>query len=191
MQAAVFDIETSDLAAVGSGFCLCAVVRPLSGKPKVFRYDDYKCKPAHEGRMLKALLGELSKYDLLIGHNITKFDLNYLKSRALVFNLPWTLRPLVYDTLAAFRRCGFLTRPNGFGKPTASLAFVVDFLGLPQKKTGIYPEQHWRAVWQEGDDKRQALTDIVEHCIADVEMNLKVYEKLLASDGNPTIKRMK
>lgn len=37
MDCAVLDLETTDLHAVGGGFILCAVVKPLRGKPIVFR----------------------------------------------------------------------------------------------------------------------------------------------------------
>lgn len=191
IKIATLDIETSALEAVGAGFLICAVVKPLDKAPKVLRYDDLRCKPAQEKRLIEALVSELAKYDLLVGHNIDRFDLNFIKSRALQFGIPFALNPLVYDTLRAFRRCGFLTRANGFGKPTASLSFVVDFLGIPQQKTGIYPREHWKAVWAEQDEKRLVLNHIISHCKADVEMTECVYRRLLSVDGKCFIRRMR
>jgi uncharacterized protein YprB with RNaseH-like and TPR domain len=80
LQTAIFDIETSSLEAVGAGFIICAVVLPHGEKPIVFRYDKYNDKAGNEVKMLTALLKELDKYDMWVGHNITRFDVNYLKT---------------------------------------------------------------------------------------------------------------
>ena len=167
---------------------LCSVVQEEGGKPKVFRYDTLKCKPGKQKRLIQAVVDELMQYDLLVGHNLGRFDWNYLKSRAVLFDIEIPKRPLVYDTLTAFRRCGYLTRPNGFGKPTASLSFVADFLGIPQEKTAIYPRQHWEIVW---DGNTKTMNELVGHCIKDVRMTERVYRKLLEQDSQILIKRFK
>lgn len=190
MKEAVFDIETSDLAAVGAGVLLCCVIKPVGGKPSVLRYDDLHCKPGHEARLVKEVIKALAPYDLLIGHNIDRFDLCYLKSKCAVFGLPFDLHALTYDTLKAFKRIGLRTRQNNFGKPSASLAFVVDFFGFPQRKTGIYPREHWQTVWGEGNDRREAMNHLVEHCLADVDMNTEIYHRLFALDTKCVIRRM-
>ena len=188
----VLDIETSDLAAVGAGFLTAAVVKPLGYTERVFRYDEFKCKPAHEGKMLSSLIRELGQYDMVIGHNIDRFDLNYIRSRAIVLGVPFNVRPIVYDTLKAFRRCGFLTRPNGFGKPTASLAFVTDFLGIPQEKTALYPREHWQTVWQtQHKERRAAIDGLVNHCKKDVFMNEQAFNVLFPLDTNFNLKRLR
>lgn len=191
MKTAIVDIECSALEAVGAGFLICAVIKPEGEKPKVFRYDTMHCKPGKEKRLIKAIVDELMQYDVLVGHNICRFDFNYLKSRAMVFGIDIPKRPLVYDTLAAFRRCGFLTRPNGFGKPTASLAFVVDFLGIPQEKTALYPAEHWKTVWERGEERQTAVTKLVRHCVADVAMTETVYRRLFEIDNAVLIRRLK
>ena len=190
MKTAVFDIETSSLEAVGAGFILCAVVTPLGGKPVVLRYDELGCSPAKEKRLVSKLLEELNRYDILVGHNIRRFDWNYIKSRAVLFDVPITKRPLNYDTLDAFRRCGFLTRQNSFGKPTASLAFIADFLGIEQEKTAIYPREHWKGVWESKPQRTVALDNLVDHCLRDVRMNEKVFYRLFEQDGGAFLRRL-
>ena len=69
MDCAVLDLETTDLSAVGGGFILCAVVKPLRQKPVVFRYDEMRCRPAKEKKLVEAVVAEMSKYQLWIGHN--------------------------------------------------------------------------------------------------------------------------
>lgn len=191
MNTCTFDIETSSLEAVGAGFMLCAVVKPLHKPAKTFRYDELGCRPAHEKRLVQALLQELSYYDIVVGHNARRFDWNYIKSRAVIFGLPIPKYPLIYDTLDAFRRCGFLTRQNSFGKPTASLSFIADFLDIKQEKTAIYPRAHWKGVWGDADDKAEALDNLVDHCVRDVRMTEKVFRRLFEQDGGATLRRLK
>jgi hypothetical protein len=188
-----FDLETSALEAVGAGFLLCAVVKPLDEKPKIFRYDSPPCRPGHETRLVKDVLAELSKYDILVGHNTDKFDLNYLKSRALVLGIPYNIHAISYDTLKAFRRIGYLSRPNGFGKPSAGLAVVADMLGVTtdeNDKTSIQPRAHWKAVWQEGEDRRKAMNKIIDHCVRDVRLNEEVFKVLWRVDQGMHLSRL-
>jgi len=185
------DIETTDLGAVGAGFILCAVVQPYHGKQKTFRYDEVGDRPAHERKLLRALFAELAEYDMWVGHNIERFDWPFLRSRASILGvaIPFT-PPFAYDTLHAFRRMQYRTRPNRDGRPMASLAHVVDFFGIPQLKTGIYPRQHWVSVWGKDKDQRaEALDHIVAHCQDDVKMNELVYDKLLAVDTRAVLRR--
>lgn len=191
MNTCIWDIESSALEAIGAGFMICAVIKPEGKKPKVFRYDEYHCKPAHEKKLIQAVVDELMQYDIVVSHNGYRFDWNYLKSRAQVFGIDIPHAPLSYDTLQAFRRCGFLTRPNSFGKPTAALAMVADFLGVPQEKTGIYPREHWKVVWTTGVEREDALNKLVSHCVADVSMTEKVYRALFVMDGAAILRRFR
>jgi hypothetical protein len=199
MKSAIFDIECTDLAAVGAGVMLCVCVRPFTTqRTRTFRLDQYEYEPddqfgffeRQEKDMLVDVYKELDSYDLLIGHNIINFDIPYLRSRAYQYGINWTSRPLVYDTLRGFRNSGFLTRQNGFGKPCASMDMVADFLGLDQLKTKIYPSQHWENIWGSKAKRMEAMALLVDHCQRDVRMNAEMYPILLANDPKVTIKRM-
>lgn len=199
MKAAVFDIECTDLAAVGSGIVLCVGIRPLAtNRTRVFRIDQYEYKASdefgflerQENDLLKDTFAELDKYDLLIGHNINRFDIPYLRSRAYQYGINWFTHPLTYDTLIGFRNSGFLTRPNGFGKPTASMAMVADFLGLEQLKTAIYPRDWWMGIWGNKIKRIESMNNIVDHNIRDVRLNSLMYPILLANDPKVNIKRL-
>lgn len=197
MNTCILDIETTDLGAVGAGTILCAVVKPLGKKPIVFRADALKCRLGFEDKLLRVLLRELAKYQILVGHNIENFDWCYIKSRAVILGVPLTIRPFAYDTLKAFRRSKLRTRMNGFGRPSAGMDMIVDFFGFPQEKTKIYPRQWWEAVWgkrngtgKDGVTRVEAMNDIVSHCIADVKMNEQIFWKLLDLDWRGGIKRL-
>lgn len=188
---AVFDIETTSLDAVGAGFILCAVIKPLGQKPKTLRYDHMHLSPGNDRLLTRAIVNELCKYDLLIGHNIDRFDWNFIKTRALRWNIPIPKRPFSYDTMKAFKRCGYLTVPNIVGKPSARLDMVVDMYGIPQRKTALLPRRHWQTVWGNKTDRGAAMDALVEHCELDVAMNEDIYALLFNADTNWTLKRLK
>lgn len=198
MRACVFDIETSSLEAVGAGFIICVVIEPLGKKPIGFRYDEYQCRPGFEGKMLKAILEELETYDMVIGHNIDKFDLPYLRTRAMVLGVPCNLHPISYDTLKAYRRLGYLSRPNGFGKPSAGLGVVGDIMGVTTKdnnKTVIgRSREQWKAIWENPKnrgERTEALDEIMDHCKRDVSLNREVFNLLWKADTNMVLRRIK
>lgn len=198
MYAAVMDIETTDLGAVGAGIVLCVCIRPMQTKrTRTFSILDNEFEPdplfgfleREEKALLEAVRGELSNYHILIGHNLERFDLPYLKSRAFRRGLDFPIHPAIYDTMKAFRRTGYLTRQNGFGKPSAGLAMVADFAGVPQDKTAIYPVAWWESVWSNKKRRIEAMQNIIEHCARDVRMNANIFDFLWAADLRATFRR--
>lgn len=191
MDCVTLDIESTDLSAVGAGFILCAVAKPLHGKPSIWRYDEYHCRPGHEQRMLRDLLNFLRPYDLWIGHNLERFDFNMLRSRAAQLGERFECEPFTYDTMLAFRRLGYLTTRTMKGHPRSALGHVADFFGIEQEKTSLYPREHWLSVWGLGEDRQKAMDFIVDHCVADVVMTEKIYLKELKVDKVWGIRRKK
>lgn len=187
MKTCVFDIETTDLAAVGSGWILCAVILDADrGTKQVYRYDESKCELGHEAKLVEAIVKALSEYPVWIGHNIDKFDWPYIKSRANALGIPIHLDTTVtYDTLKAFRRSGLRTIANSYGKPTGRLDHIADFFGIEQLKTPIYPREHWVTVWGQGVNRRKAMDKLVDHCLRDVKLNDQVYRRLWLADPYP------
>jgi hypothetical protein len=190
VKAAVFDIETSSLDAIGAGVLLCAVVRPLGKRELIFRADEMGCRYGQEKPLVEAVTAELEKFDLLIGHNVIGFDIPWMRSRSVYFGAPQLSRKFAYDTFKAFKRLGYKTVPNHFGKPSAGLGHVVDFFGEDQEKTALYPRHHWDIVWGEEERRKEAMGDLVNHCSADVRMTERIFYKLLAQDERAIIKRV-
>lgn len=185
MRTCIFDIETSDLAAVGPGFVLCAIVKEEEkDKLFTFRYDQIKgCSPGNDKELVKELLDCLLSYRILIGHNIEEFDWKYLRTRAAFWGLDYKSTGVVtYDTLKAFRRTGFKTVSNFVGKPTGRLDHIIDFFGLNQEKTPIYPREHWVTVWGQGQEREMAMNKLVAHCKSDVRMTEEIYNRLWVND---------
>lgn len=199
MRTVVFDIETTALEGVGAGILLCVCVRPQSTqRTRVFRIDSYHFDPSIEHGFLereeKALLidvlDELDKYDLLVGHNIERFDYPFLHTRAIRRDIPFTGQHFAYDTMKGFGRTKLLTVQNGFGKPSKGLAHVADLFGLEQEKTSIFPVEWWSAVWNKEIDRMKAMNHIIDHCKRDVSMNARLYDAVLPHDTRAVIRRM-
>lgn len=189
---ATFDIETSELHAVGLGQIICAVVLPMGGKPIVLRADTERCTIGNEQRLIRLLVKELFKYHLLIGQNSEDFDWAFIKSRAVQFGIPLPYPyPLSYDIKKAFKRTKLRTTDNGFGKPTASLDMMIDFYRLKQSKTRIYPNQHALTIIGKGGERNEAMEELVSHCIEDVRMTEALYYRVIRDDPNPIIRRLK
>lgn len=182
MLTATLDLETSDLSAHGAGWILLACVKPLGGDTIVYRYDKFHCGQAKETKMLASILRKLAEFDVVIGHNIIKFDWNFLKSRALTLGLELPVKPVLYDTMEAFKSSGLLTIRNFKGNPSAALAQVVDFLDIPNTKTAILPRNHWKTVWGNRLERAKALDVLEYHCIEDVKMTEQVFRVLWKYD---------
>jgi hypothetical protein len=97
---------------------LCAMVKPLREDPIVCHYDELRCKPFRDRRLVKSLLECLSEFHMWVGHTIDYFDYQFLKPRANLLGVPFNLVRLTYDTMLAFKRIGYLTARNPkAGKP--------------------------------------------------------------------------
>ena len=198
MYSAVLDIETTDLGAVGAGIITCVCVRPMQTKrTRTFHLGMYEFEPdpmagfleREETALLEAVRDELRKYHILIGHNLERFDIPYIRSRAFIRGVTWDVYPVIYDTLKAFRRTRFLTRPNGFGGNSGGLAHVADFAGAVQDKTAIYPRAWWEQIWGNKKKRLDALNEVAEHCAHDVRMNAAIFDFLWAADMKPILRR--
>ena len=198
MRAAVFDIETTALESVGAGVMLCACVRPTAtGRTRTIRMNfreewnqtEEGFLEVEERELINELVGELAKYDLLIGHNIDAFDLPYIRGRAQAHSIPFFLNPFTYDTMRAWGRVKLRTVNNGFGKPTKSMDMIADFLGIDQLKTKIYPRAHWLNIWGNAIKREEAMLNLIDHCQKDIRMNHQIYDIVLPMDAKGSIKR--
>lgn len=185
----MFDIETASLSVTkgGAGF-LCAVIKPLdSDSIVVWRHDLMSQRGA-----IRRTLKTLADFDLVIGHNVQRFDLNMLFSYACVHGIPFSLNPLVYDTLTAFGRIGYCTTLTPKGNRRKSLGFAIDFFWPSDNdKTSIYPNWHSIASYERGEAGNRAMADVVDHCIADVMLTERLYLKMLPDDRRVIIRRWK
>lgn len=161
INAACFDLECSSLNA-DFGIVLCGVVKPQDGEPVIFRADElnrkWKTRRSDDSAVVKALIEELGKYDLLCAHNGLKFDLPYLRTRAARWSLPPVPTPKLIDPVLIARR-NLKMSYNGLER-------LADFLGC-NTKTPVEGAK-WMRASLDGDT--EAMDEIVAHCVQDVLM---------------------
>ena len=171
-RVAVIDIETSNLKA-DYGIILTWCIKPL-GEKKIIQgvisaADIKKGRKGDEDRRVTIeLIDEMQKYDKLIGYYSKRFDLPYVRARALHMNIPFPFfgsiqHVDVYDIIKN-RFC--------ISRKTQENACRV-LLGDTDKT-------HFAgAIWRDaarGDKK--ALAEVLEHNIYDVQDLEKLYLKV-------------
>jgi len=170
LRSAVFDIETTDLRAVGlQGYMLAGCILPLDSD-EVATYQIQFEDQADDKRLLTEYLDALSKFDLLIGHNIAAFDFNHMHSRAMRHGVAWPRTFLVFDTYQVAKSLAF----RGY----KGLAMLCDALDIPCIKTSVYPRQ-WNEVrsWKR-EAFNEAMDQICYHCEQDVRANRLLFDAL-------------
>lgn len=170
IQACYFDIETSNLNA-DFGVVLCACIKP-DGKPVITLRGDriikgWGDKRSDDGPLVIAIAEELSKYDLWVAHNGSKFDIPFLNTRLIAARVRPLQKPKVLIDPVWIAR-------NNLRMSYNSLEKLAQVLGV-NTKTEVDPAM-WLQATLDGD--KRAMNYIVEHCVQDVITLDKVVDKM-------------
>lgn len=171
IRVGVLDIETTGLDA-SFGRVLCGVTMAFSPDETLIRradeYDDWNSgRRSSDKALVQAVLGDLEKLDIVIAHNGAQFDLPFLRTRALIHGLQPVNPKKILDPVILAR--------NIFRFHRNSLEALSNVLGTPDMKTKLLPRV-WVSAMFDGD--KEALDQIVEHCIADVRVLCEVARKV-------------
>lgn len=172
------DIEASNLHA-NFGRVHCWVIKEWN--KKVYNSGQTIVKPStsiksllkkfhdSEESSLRCLCGALREYDIIVTWYGDRFDLPYLRSRAVKYGLKYPVEGEVYqhDLYFSFR--------NRFRINSNRLDSAARFLNCPFQKTLLDPDIWDRA--QSWDTK--ALHYIYRHCVKDVDVLEWVFNKIL------------
>lgn len=150
---------------------ICGGVLPESGEPMLISEG----RRGHDDRKLvKSIIAELNKYDLLIGFNSLNFDVRYLNSRA----LHWNLAPL-----AGKLHCDLYRIAKPVFKTTkytsCSLKTITDLLhikGAGGEEKGRVEPEIWQRAALSGD--KYAIGQIAEHCRKDIMILPPLFRRL-------------
>ncbi len=135
--------------------------------------------PELRAEMLRPLLAEIARADLVTGHNIGRFDLPVINAECMRLGLEPIRSVKIHDTIK-------LVRGKGFKKGQ-------DVLARLYRVNGEKLQLDWQA-WQEAYDEIDvdALIDpesslamwptIRDRCVSDVAMHKDLYAELLARD---------
>jgi hypothetical protein len=170
LRAAVFDIETTDFGTGGyKGYLLCTSILPLEADEPYTLRAEYG--ELNDERLLSEVIAELSQFDILIGHHITAFDLNWLNSRRAFHGMPSLPTWYLYDTYQVAKQLAIKASSK-------SLANLGDYFQLDGEKTAVR-EVEWNQVRSPyKEDFEAAMSEIVYHCEQDVILNRNLFDVL-------------
>lgn len=171
VRVGVIDIETNSLNA-GFGVLLCMVGKTYSpNERRIFRADDYapwqRGERANDRDILSDILAWMEDLDIIIAHNGLRFDLPFIRTRAVVHGLPPVNFQKIIDPVQLARQ--------HFRFPSNSLNSISHVIGTHAEKTPLRPET-WARATLNGD--KAAMDEIVEHCVADVDVLEEIVWKL-------------
>jgi len=163
IRQAIFDIETSSLNA-GFGRVLCAVIQLYDPNDLVIlRADQYAAwkdgRRSDDKELVADILSVLAEADIVIAHNGLKFDMPFLRTRAVIHGLPPVNFQKIIDPVLMARQ--------HFRWPYNSLDMISGLINSQHQKTPLNPTVWARAI---GDGDKECMDLIVEHCIADVKV---------------------
>lgn len=180
----VFDLEISPLLAytfeayesnaqkIEKTYQIISFAYSINNGPiKVKALPDYKgYKPGVSNLDDKKLVHELYEVmegvDMVVGHNIKKFDMKHAKGRFIYHGLQPLKKLMVEDTL-------FMAKKY-FKFPKNNLDYLCEQLGIGTKTVQKYGDLIWGCI--DGDKKSWNL--LKKYNKVDVEINQKLYDKL-------------
>lgn len=182
----VLDIETTDLEADrGVVLCACYESSTRPGKVQVLRNDVVNKRDWRRGirgndrEIVKQINQLVRQHDVIVAHNGQRFDLPFLRTRALRWRLRPLMEPKIVDPLQiAWRK--WKLRSNRLGA-------ISDHLGIKDRKTPLD-----MSVWADAmlNGNGRSMNKIVTHCIADVKVlsgvleHVKPFIKVLDDRGS-------
>ena len=184
-RACVFDIECMDFKSDGyQDHLACVSFLPLEEGAEVYTIKVEFKDDRSDKDMLAETLSELAKYDIVIGHNVAGFDLNWLYSRAMYYGMKMPKDWLYYDTYQ-------VAKTMAVKSASKSLAGLCAYFGIDSHKTSVQKTE-----WTMVDSPVKAeydysMGEIVTHCENDVKANRELFNVLWQYDGKRSLKRTK
>jgi len=118
--------------------------------------------------LLEQFIEVLNEADLIVAHNGDRYDLKFIKTRALKHDLPMLINYPQFDTLKVAKK-KFMFNSN-------KLDYIAEFLGFGNKiKTSM---ELWDDIILRKCKK--AMKSMIKYCEMDVELLEKVYNKLVS-----------
>lgn len=164
------DIETSGFQG-NYHIMLSYAIKEAGKKGKTYARTitkDELRSPTFDKNLVKDCLTDMLKFDKVVTYYGTGFDIPFLRTRALKFNLDFPLYGFVEHA-----DCYYMAKSK-LKLHRNSLDAVTRHLGIEGKNHVVGDE--WLKAYMHGDKK--ALKYILEHNIIDVEILEKVFDKL-------------
>lgn len=129
-------------------------------------YDWYSKDDDSDYNLIKDFTEQAQRANLVIGHNAKMFDIAYLRSRIIKYQLPDFNPALIDDTYQSTKDIRFMSH---------KLDDLGDYLGYGNKEEHGNGYEWWIDVMR-GDKTR--LKEMVKYCDIDVERDRQIYKHL-------------
>jgi len=184
LRACVFDIETMDFKSDGwQDHLVCCSFIPLDTDEPYTLQLKFSDK-GNDKELLLSVLEELAKYDILIGHNVAAFDLNWLYSRAMYYGIRMPKSWVYFDTYQ-------VAKVLAIKAASKSLAGLCAYFGLNSHKTSVQKGDWSKVASTIRAEFEYAMEEIVSHCEWDVIDNRELFNILWKYYDKKSLKRTK
>jgi len=175
-----FDIEVDDLKP-DRGMVLTWAIKERNGNvitSYITRQEIFD--GVFDKRVVQEFVDAISKFDILVGYYSSRFDINFMRARAMYHNIEFPSMSYCKDEKGEYKLkpeiihwdIYYIVR-NKLGLSRNSLANSTQFLGIPGKTPIDF--SYWMKA-RFGDKK--CIEIVLEHNIADVEITEKLWERL-------------
>jgi len=120
-----------------------------------------------DSHVLKEFMRAALSADELVAHNGDRFDLPWIRTRAMMYNISCPPRMVTYDTCALARRL--------FNFPSNSLAAIARYLKVENQK-GSCDFSDWLKITLNNDE--ESLSKMLKYCCQDVMTLESVFERM-------------
>ena len=164
MIQAVFDIETWGLdRGWGVMLCACIMIHEGGKEPTLYTFDQTQSPTWPEKRsddrwLATQVLATLDRAHILYAHNGERFDIKWLRTIALKYNLPFNEKKLVDPCKIAWQK---------YAIGSNSLSSLAQFLELSEQKMPV-PMDVWRHAVL--DNSPTAWEILRQRCMSDVRV---------------------
>jgi uncharacterized protein YprB with RNaseH-like and TPR domain len=162
------DIESSGLTA-SFGFMMCYCIKRENGSviKRCITPEELRSKTVDK-RLVKQLLEDLKQFDRIVTYYGSRFDIPFIRTRAIKWNLEFPHYESLYHT-----DCYYIIR-HRMKLHSNRLQTACDFFDIPSKGHKFNPEVWQRCQW--GDPK--ALKFAIVHNVEDVVSTELLYHKV-------------
>lgn len=129
-----------------------------------------------DSELLKILWEYLEEADIVIGHNIRKFDMRKIKARMVKHKFKPFSHVKVYDTMSISKR--------NFGFPSHKLEYISKILLPKDQQKSSHPKFHGFELWSEIlKGNIEAWDEMADYCKQDVVANKGIFWEMFKWDN--------